>query len=164
MVKDLNDPTNVDTIPAMLTEGEYVVNKEATAMYGPLIEKMNQAGLHQRHAENQQVMRLNEGGFASFIKEKEGWRDKAYKDAAGIWTIGYGRTTNPDGSSIRPGQTTSKEQEEGWLGQRLSQERASVKQYGQEKGYNWNDAQVDALASFRYNGGQGMLDQVNWWW
>ena len=145
---------------AMLTEGEYVVNKEATAMYGPLIEKMNQAGLHQRHAENQQVMSLNEGGFASFIKEKEGWRDKAYKDAAGIWTIGYGRTTNPDGSPIRPGQTTSKEQEEGWLGQRLGQERAAVKQYGQEKGYNWNDAQVDALASFRYNGGQGMLDQL----
>ena len=30
MVKDLNDPTNVDTIPAMLTDGEFVLNKEAT--------------------------------------------------------------------------------------------------------------------------------------
>ena len=34
MVKDLNDPTNVDTIPAMLTEGEFVLNREATQMYG----------------------------------------------------------------------------------------------------------------------------------
>ena len=42
-MKDLNDPTNVDTVPAMLTEGEFVLNKEATAMYGPLIEKMNNA-------------------------------------------------------------------------------------------------------------------------
>ena len=161
MVKDLNDPTNVDTIPAMLTEGEYVVNKEATAMYGPLIEKMNQAGLQQRHVENQQVVSLNTGGgVGSFIKEKEGYRDKAYQDSAGIWTIGYGRTTNPDGSAIKPGQTTSKEQEEAWLGQRLDQERSAVKQYGEEHGYQWSPSQIDALASFRYNGGQGMLDQL----
>ena len=38
MVKDLNDPTNVDTVPAMLTPGEFVLNKEATAMFGPQIE------------------------------------------------------------------------------------------------------------------------------
>ena len=49
MVKDLNDPTNVDSVPAMLTPGEYVLNKEASAMYGPLLEKMNNAGLQQRH-------------------------------------------------------------------------------------------------------------------
>ena len=52
---DLNDPTNRDTVPAMLTPGEFVLNKEATAMYGPLIEKMNNAGLKQRHQENQMV-------------------------------------------------------------------------------------------------------------
>ena len=28
MVKDLNDPTNVDTVPAMLTEGEFVLTKK----------------------------------------------------------------------------------------------------------------------------------------
>ena len=37
MVKDLNDPTNVDTIPAMLTDGEFVLNKKATQMYLSLI-------------------------------------------------------------------------------------------------------------------------------
>ena len=52
MVKDLNDPTNVDNVPAMLTPGEFVLNKEATAMFGPQIEAMNQAGLAQRMAEN----------------------------------------------------------------------------------------------------------------
>ena len=52
MVKDLNDPTNRDSIPAMLTPGEYVLNKEATNMFGPLIHKMNNAGPQQRQAEN----------------------------------------------------------------------------------------------------------------
>ena len=96
MVKDLNDPTNVDTVPAMLTEGEFVLNKEAAQMYGPIIEQMNNNGLMQRQAENQMVQGgYNTGGLVSFLKEKEGYRDKAYQDQAGVWTIGYGRTTNP---------------------------------------------------------------------
>ena len=93
MVKDLNDPTNVDTVPAMLTEGEFVLNKEAAQMYGPIIEQMNNNGLMQRQAENQMVQGgYNTGGLVSFLKEKEGYRDKAYQDQAGVWTIGYGRT------------------------------------------------------------------------
>ena len=171
MVKDLNDPTNRDSIFAMLTPGEYVLNKEATTMFGPLVEKMNQAGLQQRHAENQQVIqrnmggvlkqyRYNTGGLVDFIKKEEGWRDKAYQDPAGIWTIGYGRTTNPDGSPIRPGQTTSREAEDTWITNRINQEREAVRKYGEQHGYNWDSNKVDALASFRYNGGQGMLEQV----
>ena len=170
MVKDLNDPTNVDSVPAVLTPGEFVINKEASAMYGPLLEKINNTGLQQRHTENQQVVSrnmggplmggYNTGGLVGFIKKEEGWRDKAYQDPGGIWTIGYGRTRNPDGSAIKPGQTTSREKEDSWLTGRVNQERAAVKQYGKEKGYDWNESQINALASFRYNGGQGMLEQV----
>ena len=40
---------NMDTVPAMLTEGEFVLNKEATQMFGPLIEATNQAGLKRRN-------------------------------------------------------------------------------------------------------------------
>ena len=95
MVKDLNDPTNVDTVPAMLTEGEFVLNKEAASMYGPIIEQMNNHGLMQRQAENQMLKAntgmmvqggYNTGGLVSFLKEKEGYRDKAYQDQAGVWT------------------------------------------------------------------------------
>ena len=187
MVKDLNDPTNVDSVPAMLTPGEYVLNKEATNMYGPLIEQMNQHGLLQRKSENAmhlntgakvkklhnegytapgqayaiaKSMGYNTGGLVNFIQKEEGWRDKAYQDPGGVWTIGFGRTQNPDGSPIQPGQTTTKEAENKWLGNRLNQEREAVKSYGQQHGYQWNDNQVDALASFRYNGGQGMLEQL----
>ena len=268
MVKDLNDPTNVDTIPAMLTDGEFVLNKEATQMYGPIIEQMNNHGLQQRQAENQQYMvaandggwlnklwfgsdekyhrpkggfkskehkknwknkrdefysnanrpaqegydqpgqapigvdwegmrrtaaiaqkkiqngerpnameriahktyfdhikngtfgqnNYNTGGLVSFLKEKEGYRDKAYQDQAGVWTIGYGRTTNPDGSPIKPGQTTSKEKEDGWLNKRAASERAAVNEYAKKHGYDWSEGQKDALASFRYN--VGNIDQL----
>ena len=47
-MKDLTDPTNRDSVPAMLTPGEYVLNKEATEMYGPIIEQMNENGLAAR--------------------------------------------------------------------------------------------------------------------
>ena len=169
MVKDLNDPTNRDSVHAILTPGEFVLNKEATAMYGPIIEKMNNHGLQQRQAENHAVRAnmgqmvpqgYNRGGLVDFIKEEEGFRNKAYVDPVGIWTIGYGRTTNPDGSPIRPGQTTSRDSENSWIDNRVEQERAAVRAYGSENGYDWNEGQIDALASFRYNGGHGMLKKV----
>ena len=58
---DLNDPTNRDTVPAMLTPGEFVLNKEASQMFRPQIEAMNEAGLEQRKRENDMVKR-NMGG------------------------------------------------------------------------------------------------------
>ena len=169
MVKDLNDPTNRDSVHAMLTPGEFVLNKEATAMYGPIIEKMNNHGLQQRQSENQMVRAnmgqmvpqgYNQGGLVDFIKKEEGFRNKAYKDPVGIWTIGYGRTTNPDGSPIRAGQTTDRDAENSWIDGRVNKERAAVAEYGKKHGYDWNQSQIDALASFRYNGGHGMLEQV----
>ena len=188
MVKDLNDPTNRDSVPAMLTPGEFVLNKEATAMYGPIIEQMNNNGLKQRHQENQMVkanigkkisklhgegykapgqayaiaksMGYNVGGLVKFLKEKEGWEDKAYQDDAGVWTIGYGRTTNPDGSPIKPGQKTTREVEDSWLVDRATQERNAVQQYADQFGYNFSPNQLDALASFRYNAGHGALQQL----
>ena len=49
---DRTDPTNRDTVPAMLTPGEFVLNKEATNMFAPVIEQMNNAGLQHRAMKN----------------------------------------------------------------------------------------------------------------
>ena len=49
---DRTDPTNRDTVPAMLTPGEFVLNKEASNMFAPTIEQMNNAGLQQRAMKN----------------------------------------------------------------------------------------------------------------
>ena len=179
-MKDLTDPTNRDTVPAMLTPGEFVLNKEASRMYAPYIEQMNNHGLQVREQKNMGGKispdtivngkfnsshvptilppQYNTGGLVSFLKEHEGYRDKAYQDQAGVWTIGYGRTRNPDGSAIKPNQTTNQKKEDSWLKDRASTDRSATEAYGKKHGYDWNDNQIDALASFRYN--IGNLDQL----
>ena len=49
---DKTDPTNRDTVAAMLTPGEFVLNKEAVQLFGPKIEAMNRKGLELRQARN----------------------------------------------------------------------------------------------------------------
>lgn len=43
-----------------------------------------------------------------FIKEREGFRNKAYKDAVGVWTIGYGQT-ELNGRAVREGDLITEE-------------------------------------------------------
>lgn len=45
-----------------------------------------------------------------FLKEAEDCKLKAYKDIAGVWTIGYGHT-----EGVREGDTCTQEQAEAWL-------------------------------------------------
>ena len=63
---DKTDPTNRDTVPAMLTPGEFVLNKEASTMFAPVIEQMNDAGLQHRAMKNMGggIQNYNDGGFA----------------------------------------------------------------------------------------------------
>lgn len=79
-MKDMNDHTNKDSVPAMLTPGEFVLNKEASQMYAPFIEQMNNHGLQQRHAENismnmgggvPPVQHLNFGGWLKGLLEPD---------------------------------------------------------------------------------------------
>ena len=162
---DKTDPTNRDTVPAMLTPGEFVLNKEASTMFAPVIEQMNDAGLQHRAMKNMGggITTYNTGGLVPFLKEVEGYgqppnRDKAYQDQVGVWTIGYGRTRNADGSLIKPNQTSDKKSEESWLKVRAQKDRDATVEYGKKHGYDWNDNQIDALASFRFN--IGNLDQL----
>ena len=101
-----------------------------------------------------------DGGIVEDIAISEGFSDTAYQDVAGVWTIGYGRTTNPGGVPIRPGQRTTREAEKRRLERRVGQDRDYVERYGKRHGYNWSAKQIDALTSFTYNLGKGSLDQV----
>lgn len=49
----------------------------------------------------QDGMTLSERGL-ELIKQFEGFRSAPYRDAVGIWTIGYGNTYYPDGSRVSP--------------------------------------------------------------
>jgi|TARA_R110002074_G_scaffold233139_2_gene404806 spore germination cell wall hydrolase CwlJ-like protein/phage terminase small subunit len=75
-MKDLTDPTNRDSVPAMLTPGEWVINKEASQMFGPQLQAMNDAGLEQRAAENKMVKgdvpKYNAGGNIPYLTANDG--------------------------------------------------------------------------------------------
>lgn len=53
------------------------------------------------------VRRINAAGL-SLIQQWEGLKLTAYKDVAGIWTIGYGHTSSAGSPTVTPGMTITK--------------------------------------------------------
>lgn len=94
-------------------------------------------------------MKISQRGI-DLIKEFEGCRLTAYKDAVGVWTIGYGHTKN-----VKQGMKITQEQAEELLKEDLAEYEAKVEKYDK---YNWNQNQFDALVSFAYN--IGSIDQL----
>ena len=85
----------------------------------------------------------------NMIKSFEGLRLKAYQDAVGVWTIGYGTTRG-----VRPGQEISEAQAEALLKTDLTRFERDVNQAVR---VSINDNQFAALVSFTYNVGSGAL-------
>ena len=84
------------------------------------------------------------------IKEHEGFRDKAYKDSAGVWTIGYG-TIKINGKPVEEGMTCTQEQATQWLYADLTWAQTAVNQMVRVA---LAQNQYDALVSFVYNEGE----------
>ncbi len=53
--------------------------------------------------------RINAAGLA-LVKQWEGLKTKAYRDVAGVWTIGYGHTSAAGAPAVTPGMVTSEAQ------------------------------------------------------
>lgn len=88
----------------------------------------------------------------TIIKEFEGEELDAYLDPAGIPTIGYGTTRNPDtGKRIKLGDKIDKATAIRWLRMDTAKVRESVKKLVKVP---INARQLDALTSFVYNVGQ----------
>ena len=99
-------------------------------------------------------MQLSKRGIA-LIKEFEGLRLVAYRDIAGVWTIGYGSTRYHDGKAVKPGdKLANQEQADALLANTLSQYTDAVNQLVKVP---LNQNQFDALVSFTYNEGTGAL-------
>jgi lysozyme len=76
------------------------------------------------------------------IKEFEGCRLEAYKDQAGVWTIGYGHT-----SLVDCAYTCTQEQADAWLDKDVAIADRSVNKLAP-----WaNQNQFDALVDFAFN-------------
>lgn len=90
------------------------------------------------------------------IKRFEGCRLEAYRDAAGVVTIGYGWTKPVDGRPLRMGMRITQERAEALLKDGLSSFEANVAKHDGK--YHWSQNQFDALVSFAYN--IGSIDQL----
>jgi lysozyme len=98
------------------------------------------------------------------LKQREGWRDRAYKDVAGKWTIGYGHLILPAEMSKYVGATVtvngasrgsyvmSKEEGDTLLRRDLSTAEQAVRNYVLVP---ITQEQFDALVNFVYNVGVG---------
>lgn len=90
-------------------------------------------------------MKVSENGIA-LIKKFEGCKLKAYKDSAGVLTIGYGHTGN-----VKAGQTITQEEADALLLEDLEKFDDHVSYYDSTYNYKFNQNEHDALTSFAFN-------------
>lgn len=95
--------------------------------------------------------KLNKASM-DLIKEFEGWRSEAYKDAVGVWTIGYGHTSMAGPPHVKRGMKISKAEGERML---LHDLQKYAKAVDEAVNVPLNDNQFGALVSFCYNVGPG---------
>lgn len=58
--------------------------------------------------------------MTDLIKKYEGLRLQAYQCPRGVWTIGYGNTTHPDGTKVQEGDTITPVQADAYLNDYLT--------------------------------------------
>ena len=101
-------------------------------------------------------MQLSTNGY-NLIKTFEGLSLSAYRDEAGVWTIGYGSTRYHDGVAVKPGDKLASEvQADALFRNTLGQYEDAVNRHVKAP---LSQNQFDALVSFTYNVGTGGLKE-----
>lgn len=89
------------------------------------------------------------------LKEFEGFRNEAYLDTGGVWTIGYG-TIAIDGKPVEAGQTCTEAQATQWLSDDLAWAQTAVNKLVRAP---LKQNMFDALVSFVYNIGESAFSK-----
>ena len=84
---------------------------------------------------------------------KEKGKSKAFWDYK-QYSIGYGTEAKSPDEEITEAEASKR------LEEKVGKYYNYVVSYGNKKGYNWNQGQIDALTSFAFNLGTGAIDQV----
>ena len=87
------------------------------------------------------------------IKDFEGFMPNPYYDSAGVLTVGYGHTKNPNAY-----KNLTKVQAHNLLLRDLAVYERQLNNYIKTRGYKLNQNQFDALVSFLYNVGSIRLE------
>ena len=90
-------------------------------------------------------MKVSENGI-KLIKQFEGCKLNAYKDAAGVPTIGYGHI-----KGVKIGQKITQDEADALLKEDLEKFDAHVSYYDSTYNYKFNQNEHDALTSFAFN-------------
>ena len=88
---------------------------------------------------------INQAGV-ELIKKAEGFRSRAYKCPAGIWTVGFGHTKN-----VTPNRTVTLDEAIELIYQDAAEAEAPIKKYVKVP---LNENQLSALISFVFNLGE----------
>lgn len=96
-------------------------------------------------------MEMTNEGLA-LIKQFEGFRSAAYRDAVGVWTIGYGHTSMAGKPAVTPSLKISRDEASEILRKDIEMFSKGV---SGELRVSVSDAQFSALVSFAYNVGLG---------
>jgi lysozyme len=98
-------------------------------------------------------MKMTREGL-DLIKAFEGFRSRAYRDAVGVWTIGYGHTSMAGKPEVKAGMEISRAEAEIILARDVDVFADGVRRHVRVV---LNDQQFSALVSFAYNVGVGAL-------
>lgn len=96
-------------------------------------------------------------GILQFVEE---FREKAYQDSGGVWTIGFGHT----GGEVKEGMSCSLEQAQAWLKDDVGKAEEAIRRLVRT---NIVQCEFDALVIFVYNVGvrafstSHLLEQIN---
>lgn len=96
-------------------------------------------------------MKMTREGLA-LIKLFEGFKAKAYRCAAGMWTIGYGHTSVSGAPEVKAGMKVSREEASAILARDVERFAEGVRKV---VAVTLTDQQFSALVSFAYNAGLG---------
>jgi lysozyme len=96
-------------------------------------------------------MQVNENGL-TLIRKFEGFRARAYRDAVGVWTIGYGHTSRAGPPQVKAGLVVTRARAAQILAKDVAMFAEGVAGLVTAV---LNDNQFSALVSFAYNVGLG---------
>ena len=89
----------------------------------------------------------------NLIAKLEGFKEHAYQDGAGVWTLGFGQTTIND-RYVKSSDSTTEQEAKAWLRERVTKDYEALDDtFCKSHNINLTDNEAASVLSFIYNVG-----------